>query len=476
MWCVCLLAREDFDVLLWSGDYGRTKLGTLNRMLNSLLQEGIDENVRRQGVRARTLAVLVRQLETVKGVRALEAEALHGKSTATMADMLRRTPEGLETPSYKVKAEKGSWEVREYEEFSVCSFEMGESPAQAGFGAFNSLAGYIFGGNQESVKMAMTTPVINHGTSNKMSFVMPSSYWKQNRVAPTPMPDSGVKLEERGGGMIGKGSQVAVMWFGGFASKDAVAERKASLKSLLNKDPDWRAVDDAEDPLLLQYNDPFVPPWKRRNEVVLTVTARSPSQPAEQPASVRAERVGVVSQGQTPPAALLELPKAKLEAVAANRRQWGVGVQVPRAKQEAREVNMRQWGIAEDPARDLSGDMTQKSIEALGDVEFAALERLMLLDLDGDGMVDVKEFKTAVCKTGITEDEAREMFRVLDIDANGSISFAEFVKAVQREVALKKPIGVSDPKAPAMMDFESRLNEIRLGRTATLTQKLMGKD
>jgi len=227
VWCVCLLAREDFDVLLWSGDYGRTKLGTLNRMLNSLLQEGIDENVRRQGVRTRTLAVLVRQLETVKGVRALEAEALHGKSTATMADMLRRTPEGLETPSYKVKAEKGSWEVREYEEFSVCSFEMGESPAQAGFGAFNSLAGYIFGGNQESVKMAMTTPVINHGTSNKMSFVMPSSYWKQNRVAPTPMPDSGVKLEERGGGMIGKGSQVAVMWFGGFASKDAVAERKA---------------------------------------------------------------------------------------------------------------------------------------------------------------------------------------------------------------------------------------------------------
>ncbi len=471
MWCVCLLTPEDFDMLLWSGDYARTKLGTLNRMLNSLLEDGIDENVRRQGVRARTLAVLVRQLETVKGVRALEAEALQGKSTVTMADMLKRTPEGLETPLYKVKAEKGSWEVREYEEFSVCSFEMGESPAAAGFGAFNSLAGYIFGGNQESVKMAMTTPVINHGMSNKMSFVMPSSYWKQNRAPPTPMPDSGVKLEERGGGMIGKGRQVGVMWFGGFASKDAVAERKATLKSLLSKDPDWRAVDDAEDPLLLQYNDPFVPPWKRRNEVVLTVTARSPAQPAAQPASAPAERVGVVSQGQTPPAAVLELPKAKLEAVAANRRQWGVGVQMPRAKQEAREVNRRQWGIAQDsdPPRDLS-------IEALGDVEFAALERLMLLDLDGDGMVDVEEFKTAVCKTGITEGEAREMFRALDTDASGSISFAEFVKAVQREVALKKLNAVSDPKPPAMIDFESRLNEIRLGRTATLTQKLMGKD
>ena len=89
MWCVCLLAREDFDVLLWSGDYGRTKLGTLNRMLNSLLEEGIDENGRRQGVRARTLAVLVRQLETVKGVRALEA-ASHAHGTRAAAGFSSR--------------------------------------------------------------------------------------------------------------------------------------------------------------------------------------------------------------------------------------------------------------------------------------------------------------------------------------------------------------------------------------------------
>ena len=61
--------------------------------------------------------------------------------------MLDRTPEGLETPKYEVLAEKGAWEVREYQEFSVCSTEMQNGP-----GAFNTLAGYIFGKNKVALK------------------------------------------------------------------------------------------------------------------------------------------------------------------------------------------------------------------------------------------------------------------------------------------------------------------------------------
>jgi len=139
----------------------RVKLGCLNRMVTELLNEGMDENVRREGVRARTLAVLLRQLETSQGVRKLETEAGKAKLEVSMADMLKRTPDGLETPKYQVAAEKGTWEVREYEEFSVCSFDMKASPEKAGFGAFNALAGYIFGKNQEQLKMAMTTPGVN---------------------------------------------------------------------------------------------------------------------------------------------------------------------------------------------------------------------------------------------------------------------------------------------------------------------------
>ena len=231
----------------------RVKLGCLNRVLTQLLEEGMDENVRREGLRIRTLATLVRQLEVSKDVRALESDALNGKNEVTMADMLKRTPAGLETPAYKVLEEKGRWELRQYVDFSVCSFDMQASPERAGYGAFNALAGYIFGRNQEQVKMAMTTPVINHGASKKMSFVMPSTYWNENAPpAPTPMADSGVKLEGSGGGMISKSAQVAVVWFGGFASKELVSQKKALLKSLLESDPRWKAVDEGAEPLLLQ--------------------------------------------------------------------------------------------------------------------------------------------------------------------------------------------------------------------------------
>jgi hypothetical protein len=61
----------------------------------------------------------------------------------------------------------------------------------------------------------------------------------------------------------------------------------------------------------------------------------------------------------------MKLPKAKLEAVEVNRRQWGIGevegpsspvakMEFPRAKLEALEVNRRQWGIKESATAALS--------------------------------------------------------------------------------------------------------------------------
>ena len=44
---------------------------------------------------------------------------------------------------------------------------------------------------QESIKMSMTTPVISSGGGAKMSFVMPSSYWRDLSRAPRPVPAAG---------------------------------------------------------------------------------------------------------------------------------------------------------------------------------------------------------------------------------------------------------------------------------------------
>ena len=66
---------------------------------------------------------------------------------------------------------------------------------------------------------------------------------------------------------------VAVAWFGGFAGEEDVAARRAELVARVAADEGWEAADAGEPPLLLQYNDPFTPPWKRRNELALPVRA-----------------------------------------------------------------------------------------------------------------------------------------------------------------------------------------------------------
>jgi len=202
-------------------------------------------------------------------------------------DMLQRTPD-LETPNYEVlKTSSKGFEVRRYEKFSVCSVTMKDlkspessdkesvaklsNPQLSGATTFGALAGYLFGKNEEGKEMKMTTPVLTVGEedSRTMSFVLPSSYWDENDLfaAPTPFRNSAVKVTSVPGG------ERAVLAFGGFGRKADVSFRKRKLYDLLNSDEEWEAIKDA--PITLaQYNDPFTPPWKRRNEVSVAVVRK----------------------------------------------------------------------------------------------------------------------------------------------------------------------------------------------------------
>ena len=208
--------------------------------------------------RRNTLAVSLAQLRERRGVASLLREAeRRTRNAASMDEMLSRTPEGLETPNYEVVERFGDWEVREYENFSVCSTTNVE-----GFTGFQTLAGYIFGKNKEEKKMAMTTPVFM--TEGKMSFVMPSEYWSGDLdKAPTPMDDSSVVKET-----VEK-KLVAALWYGGVSTKKEVAKRKDLLKTRI----DGQDVFELGEQELMgaSYNDPFTAPWKRRNEVLAVV-------------------------------------------------------------------------------------------------------------------------------------------------------------------------------------------------------------
>lgn len=214
--------------------------------------------------------------------RAARREARASSKVRTVADrddMESRLPRGLETPQYTVVAQRPQLEIRRYEPFSICSVAMNKprpstaseetdakvsNPQLPGASSFGALAGYLFGKNQQQTAMKMTTPVLSRGEGEdrQMSFVLPSSYWNNGlENAPAPLEGSGVVLERDDGG------ERAVVMFGGFASKKDVEMRTKQLLEGLRGDAEWQANPEDSTVSLAQYNDPFTPPWKRRNEV-----------------------------------------------------------------------------------------------------------------------------------------------------------------------------------------------------------------
>lgn len=253
----------------------RVKLGSIGRLVSSIIEEekllGIITDPETEKIRKRrALSQLLGQLRVSSGVRELEYDALvKSKQMLTMEDMLQRTPPGLETPKYTVVNNYPTWEAREYDVFSVCTTEMEEEKASPGptavpdtgstnkpSGAFNELAGYIFGKNQAKEKMAMTTPVISvtdkaatGSNSKKMSFVLPSRFWADDealKMAPAPLDGSAVLLEcsslfkVDGTEESSPTVTLAVMWFGGYATTSVVKRKSEELLAAIEKSTDWQ--------------------------------------------------------------------------------------------------------------------------------------------------------------------------------------------------------------------------------------------
>ena len=128
----------------------------------------------------------------------------------------------IESPKYKVIKEYDDFEVRQYGSMILAQTEVkNDSYDKSSKSGFQTVAGYIFGGNDENKKIAMTAPVImDLGEETKMSFVMP----KEHSLESLPEPNSeNVEL------LKVAPKQYAVLVFSGYADDTKIAKYSRKL-------------------------------------------------------------------------------------------------------------------------------------------------------------------------------------------------------------------------------------------------------
>lgn len=163
----------------------------------------------------------------------------------------------VEKAAYQVLFQEGNFELRSYEPLVVVTSR--ESDLSGGNG-FDRLFNYISGNNQNTQKIAMTAPVIDtlEGQASTTSFVMP----RQFSMKDLPMPnDPALQLGEI------KARQVAAIRFSGTISTRELDKRMAELQEWM-EEKGFRPVGAMA---LARYNAPYVPPFARRNELMVEV-------------------------------------------------------------------------------------------------------------------------------------------------------------------------------------------------------------
>ncbi len=165
----------------------------------------------------------------------------------------------IETPDYKVIKTLGNVEIRQYPKMVVAQTSLtNRSFENQGSNGFRTIAGYIFGGNEGSQKIAMTTPVVMRmGDSSTMYFVMPKQYAKND--LPKPNSNNVRILEEAE-------KTLAVIAYGGFSSDEKIEKHRMKLENtLLENNIKTKGAF-----MYMGYNAP----WdvvNRRNEVAIEV-------------------------------------------------------------------------------------------------------------------------------------------------------------------------------------------------------------
>ena len=126
--------------------------------------------------------------------------------------------------------------------------------------AFGPLFRYISGENEKGEKIEMTAPVVTTSTEKglSMAFIMPERFDIQTIPRPT---SSNVEIQ------LIEPRTLATIRFSGYMNEGSYRDNLERL----NKTLEERGILTKGEPLLMQYNDPWTPPFYRRNEIALQV-------------------------------------------------------------------------------------------------------------------------------------------------------------------------------------------------------------
>ena len=162
-------------------------------------------------------------------------------------------------------------ELRRYPELTLV-----ETTAPSQTTAFRRLFSYISGANTSSESISMTAPVETAGGTTipmtapvrsdpdgeedavRMAFYLPPEYGPETAPAPT---DPTVEL------VTEPPKTLAVDRFSWYAPAWRVDRHERSLRSTLERE----GIEPRGEPSLLRYNDPWTPPFMRRNEVAVEI-------------------------------------------------------------------------------------------------------------------------------------------------------------------------------------------------------------
>lgn len=200
---------------------------------------------------------------------------------AEARNVFMETPEGLAGPPYRVISQNEGYEIREYEGYTVASTSMSKvdepyslDDLTSGGEAFNALAAYLFGANEEKEVMEMTTPVTTTSTGEMRFYLR-----ERENSFPKPVVENDEIFNEKGAVKIQNipPATLAVAKFTGFVTEGEVARQKDALLTSLAIDGVEIDVPHASvvPHVIFQYNPPYTLPILRRNEIGIPVRVGS---------------------------------------------------------------------------------------------------------------------------------------------------------------------------------------------------------